>query len=192
MRARSPPFSTPARSPMPGESAGSPAWSARRRSPAAWSPRRTRETARNRRHRPTPCHEAAVATARLEVLFRRRGTLNRMEDHLGITTTDRGPYWTSSRKSFSSTGDSARLHTRSGSSSIGLRSDTAPHAKRCQLVFRGHGSRNETAGSIRSRRPPTLTNLTGFVREAIQNVNPQRRTFLPPCVPGVISPGMPR
>ena len=31
--------------------------------------------------------------------------------------------------------------------------------------------------------PPILTNLTGFVREAIQNVNPQRRTFLGPCTP---------
>ena len=37
----------------------------------------------------TPSHEAAAATARLEVLFKRRGTLNRMEDHLGIRTTDR-------------------------------------------------------------------------------------------------------
>ena len=44
----------------------------------------------------TPSHEAAAATARLEVLFKRRGTLNRMADHLGKRTTDRGPYWTSS------------------------------------------------------------------------------------------------
>ena len=90
----------------------------------------------------TPSHEAAAATARLEVLFKRRGTLNRMEDHLGIRTTDRGARWKSGRRSFGATGDSARLHTRSGSSSIGLRSDTAPHAKRCQLVFRGHCTGN--------------------------------------------------
>ena len=177
---------------MLGKSASGPAWWTRRQSPATWSPRRTRETARNRRHRPTPIHEAAAAKARLEVHRTRGGTLNRMEDHLGKRATDRGPFWTSSRRSFGATCNSARLNTRSVQSSIGLRSVTASHAKRCQLVFRGHGSENATAGSLRSHSPQPLRIYQVSRRRQFEMSTPGKDFSWDHGSRGVISPGMPR
>jgi hypothetical protein len=100
---------------------------------------------------------------------------NRRESHemtLSERKTDRGPFRTSRRKSFGAIGDSERLNTRSVQSSIGLRSDTASHAKRWQLVFRGHVSGNASAGSSRRHPPPTrsLYQIVGS-RQSV-NVNP--------------------